>query len=130
MINLFKKTKKEPKNLKEILANFKDLEANLEELSGKFEKLKKEQKFSVQKIGIVRYNPFSGIGGNQSFSVALLNGKNDGVVITSLYTREGNRVYGKPLRAGQSEYTLSTEEKEAIEKAKAINDAKDSNIKK
>jgi hypothetical protein len=130
MINFFKKTKKEPKNLKEILANFEDLELNLEELSEKFEKLKKEQKFSVQKIGIVRYNPFSEIGGDQSFSVALLNGNNDGVVITSLYTREGNRVYGKPLKGGQSEYTLSMEEKEAIEKAETINDAKDSNNKK
>jgi len=69
-------------------------------------------------VGIIRFNPFSEVGGDQSFSLALLNESNDGVVITSLYTRQENRVYGKPIKNGQSEYTLSEEEKQAIEKAK------------
>ena len=118
MLNFFKKRKKEPENLKEILAQFKDLEENFEKISQDLENFKKESLLSLQKVGTVRFNPFSEVGGDQSFSIALLDGNDDGVVITSLYSREGNRVYGKPIKAGQSEYSLSKEEKEAIEKAK------------
>jgi len=118
MFKFFKKGKKEPENLKEVLAQFKDLENNFEKLSQDLENFKKESQLSLQKVGIVRFNPFSEVGGDQSFSIALLDGNDDGVVITSLYSREGNRIYGKPIKAGQSEYSLSKEEKEAIEKAK------------
>jgi len=118
MWKFFQKKKKEPENFQEVLAQFKDLEKNLGKLSEELENLKKESKFNFQKFGIVRFNPFSEVGGDQSFSIALLDGSDNGVVITSLYTREGNRVYGKPIKAGISEYLLSAEEKEAIEKAK------------
>jgi len=118
MMDFFKKTKKEPKDLKEVLANFKELEQRLDNLLEEMKKLENRQKFSVQKLGVVRFNPFSEVGSDQSFSVALLNEENDGVVITSLYTRQENRVYGKPIKDSQSEYTLSEEEKRAIEKAK------------
>ena len=117
MFSFSKKEKKEPKNLKEILSHFKILEENIENLSQEIERLKKENKFSVQKVGIVRFNPFQEVGGDQSFSVALLDANDDGFVITSLYTRTENRVYGKPIKAGKSEYILSEEEKKAIEKA-------------
>ena len=117
MFNFFKKNKKETKSLKEVLANFKDLEKNFDKLSEEMENFKKENKFSIQQVGIVRFNPFSEVGGDQSFSIALLDGKGDGVVITSLYTREGNRVYGKPIKNGKSEYLLSKEEQEAINQA-------------
>jgi hypothetical protein len=117
MMRFFKKPKKEPRNLKEVLAQFNDLEKNLEKLSEELKTLKQESQFSVQKVGIVRFNPFSEIGGDQSFSIALLDGKDDGVVVTSLYSREGNRVYGKLIKKGTSEYSLSGEEKKAIEKA-------------
>jgi len=117
MFQFFKK-KKEPENLKEILAQFKDLKEGLEKITKDLENLKEENKFSVQKVGMVRFNPFKDVGGNQSFSIALLDGNDDGMVVTSLYTKEGNRVYGKPIKAGISEYLLSEEEKEAIEYAK------------
>jgi hypothetical protein len=118
MFNFFKRSKKEPQNLKEVLAEFRDLEKKFEKISQELENLKKEGRFAVQKVGIVRFNPFSEVGGDQSFSIALLNGNDDGVVITSLYSREDNRVYGKPIKGGGSEYLLSDEEKEAIERAK------------
>jgi len=118
MFNFFKKRKKEPENFQEILDYFKNLEKDFEKLSQELENLKRESKFSVQKVGVVRFNPFKEVGGNQSFSIALLDGNNSGVVITSLYTREGNRVYGKPIKNGRAEYLLSEEEKEAINKAK------------
>ena len=118
MREFFKRTKKEPEDLKEILANLHELEKKLDKALEEIKKLEKKQKLSVQKLGVVRFNPFSEVGSDQSFSVALLNDENDGVVITSLYTRQENRVYGKPIKGGQSEYTLSEEEKKAIEKAK------------
>ncbi|PIP24977.1 MAG: hypothetical protein COX34_01170 [Candidatus Nealsonbacteria bacterium CG23_combo_of_CG06-09_8_20_14_all_36_12] len=120
MFNFFKKIKKEPKSLKEILSQFKDLEKNFEKFSEELEKIKKENTSNIQKVGIVRFNPFKEVGGDQSFSIALLDGDNSGVVITSLYAREENRVYAKPIKEGNSEYPLSEEEKEAIDKAKGL----------
>jgi len=117
MFKFFKERKKEPKNLKEILVCFNSLEKNFKNLSEELEKLKEESKFFIQKTGIVRFNPFSGIGGDQSFSIALLDRNNNGFVITSFYTREKNRVYAKPIVSGKSQYFLSKEEKEVIEKA-------------
>ena len=117
MFNFLKK-KKEPENLKEILSQFQELKGNFEKISKELENLKKENKFNIQKFGIVRFNPFKEIGGNQSFSIALLDGNDDGIVITSLYTKEGNRIFGKPIKGGKSEYLLSEEEKEAIKIAK------------
>ena len=97
-MGFFKKSKKEPKDLKGLLSQFKILNKDLERISQELEDLKRKHSFSVQKVGIVRYNPFSQVGGDQSFSLAFLDGDNDGVVITSYYTREGNRVYGKPIK--------------------------------
>ena len=70
------------------------------------------------KFGLVRFNPFKDVGGDQSFSLAILNGKDNGIVISSLFTREGTRVYSKSISAGEAEkYPLTEEEKEAIKKA-------------
>lgn len=118
MFNFFKKNKREPKNFKELLSGLKGLEKDLKKLSFDLENLKKESKFSVQKTGIVRFNPFREVGSNQSFSIALLDGTDTGIVITSLHNREGNRVYGKLVKNGKSRYALSEEEKKAIEEAK------------
>lgn len=74
----------------------------------------------LHKFGIVRFNPFKEVGGDQSFSIALLNGKNNGLVISSLYTREGTRIYSKAILTGETEkYPLTEEEKQAIRIAKA-----------
>jgi len=124
MFKFLKKEKKEPKNLKEVLDYLKKLEENFEKASKEIENLQKEGRFSIQKVGIIRFNPFSEVGGDQSFSLALLDADDNGVVITSLYTREENRVYGKPIKRGASEYSLSVEEKEAISKAKGITNKK------
>lgn len=124
MFNFFKKKKEEPENLDEVLNYFRALENNFKNLLKELENLKKESKFSLQKIGILRYNPFSDVGSNQSFSIALLDGNDNGIVITSFYTREGNRIYGKPIKGGNSEYSLSNEEKEAIKIAQGKNGEK------
>ena len=116
MFDFFKKSK-EPASLGKVSRKCDDLEKKLAKLLKEMEELKKTSAFSIQKIGIVRYNPFSGVGSNQSFSAALLDSNNNGIVISSLYTREGNRVYGKPIKNSKSEYFLSEEEKTAIKKA-------------
>jgi hypothetical protein len=117
MFNFFRK-KQEPQDLKQVLKQFKVLQNNFQQLLLEVEKIKKEQVFSIQKVGLIRYNPFSEVGGNQSFSLALLDAQDNGIVITSLYNREGNRVYSKPIEQGQSSYPLSAEEIKAIELAK------------
>lgn len=73
---------------------------------------------SVQGVGVVRFNPFKDAGGgNQSFAVALLNEDGDGVVLSSLYTRDRVSVYAKPIEKNASSFELTTEEKEALAKA-------------
>lgn len=80
---------------------------------------------SIHKVGIIRFNPFKDIGGDQSFALALLDGKNSGIVISSLHTREGTRIYSKPIIKGESEkYTLTEEEKQAIKTAMTTKPAK------
>ena len=69
----------------------------------------------LHKFSMIRFNPFKDQGGDQSFSVALMDGNHNGVVISSLYSRDGVRVYAKALNHGQSEkYPLTQEEKHAI----------------
>jgi hypothetical protein len=119
IFELFKKEEEiDPKNLEEALCQFKNLKRDFKKISKELNELKKENKFSIQKIGVVRFNPFKNLGGNQSFSVALLDGNDDGVVITSFYNRNENRIFGKPVKKGRSSHTLSDEEKRAIETAK------------
>lgn len=72
----------------------------------------------VQKLGIVRFNPYNDTGGNQSFAIAFLDRKGDGLVLSSLHGRAGTRVYSKPVVKGEgTEFTLSDEEKLAIKRA-------------
>ncbi len=76
-----------------------------------------EARCHVQRVGIIRFNPFKEIGGDHSFSLALLDGDNSGVIITCLHTRERTRVYMKAINKSKSELELSSEEKKALEKA-------------
>lgn len=79
--------------------------------------IEEDSVFNVQKVGLIRFNPFSETGGDHSFSLSLLDGKDDGLVITGLHTRERTRLYVKPVKRGKSNYELSKEEKKAILKA-------------
>jgi hypothetical protein len=72
---------------------------------------------ALQKIHTIRFNPFRDQGGNQSFATAFMDERGDGVVISSLYSRDKVSVYAKPLTEGKSEYELSEEEKEVVSKA-------------
>ena len=69
---------------------------------------------SFGRVGLVRFNPFEDTGGNQSFALALLDGRGDGFVVSSLHARTGTRLYAKAIAKGASETALSTEESEAL----------------
>jgi Protein of unknown function (DUF4446) len=69
---------------------------------------------SLQHIGMVRYNPFEDTGSDQSFAIALLDDRRDGVVISSLHGRANTRIFAKPVADGTSSHNLSDEETEAI----------------
>jgi hypothetical protein len=76
--------------------------------------LAEAQKLTVQRIGVMRYNSLADSGGNLSFSIALLDAKGNGVVVSSMHGRENNRVYAKPIVGGKSEFSLTEEEVQAI----------------
>lgn len=69
---------------------------------------------SIQGVGVVRYNPFPDMGSNMSFSLALLDGHANGVVVSVLTNRDSSRVYGKAVERGSSSYPLSDEERQAL----------------
>ena len=70
----------------------------------------------VQKVGVVRFNAFDDTGSDLSYSVALLDERKDGVVFSSIFGRDENRCYAKPVKNGKSDYPLSKEELEALSK--------------
>ena len=72
---------------------------------------------SFQRIALVRFNPFEDTGGNQSFALALVDANGDGLVLSSLHSRTGTRVYAKSLVGGRSEAALSDEETQAVRDA-------------
>ena len=74
---------------------------------------------SVQHVGLVRFNPFEETGGDQSFALALLDGRGDGIVISSLHSRTVTRFYAKPIKKGLCQLSLSKEESKAVEMALA-----------
>jgi len=119
MFNFFKKTD-EPKNLKELLVQFKKVKENLKKTSKEVDDLKNNIQKTIQKIGITRFTPFKEIEGGQSFSIALLDKKDNGIIITSIYSKERARIFAKPIENGKSTYQLSQEEEETIRKAKEI----------
>lgn len=99
------------------LADYQRFRAEMEEYLMSVEKRLRQ---SVQSVHTVRFNPFKGTGGggNQSFATALLNEDGDGVIISSLYSRDHVSVFAKPVKGSQTEHELSEEEDEALKHAK------------
>jgi len=107
--------------LEKILKDLGEEERKTREILKDLKRLEKENTYNIQKIGLVRFNPFSEVGGNQSFSLALLDGEDSGLVISSLHSREVTRIYAKPVKKGKAVgYQLSTEEIQAIKNARKI----------
>lgn len=116
---------KQAKDLETIILEqgkeIKALDREIQELFEISNKINKLAFKGIHKVGIIRFNPFKDIGGDQSFAIALLDGSETGLVISSLHTREGTRVYAKPVVKGESKrYTLTEEEKRAIHSATSV----------
>jgi uncharacterized protein YpmB len=105
------------KILTEHLKNLKNQGKDIQKIFEEISRMDLITQKSFQKIETIRYNPFNDTGGDQSFSIVLLDAKNNGFIITSLYTRGDTRVYAKPIKEGISEYALSEEESQVLGKA-------------
>jgi hypothetical protein len=99
--------------------DLEDLAKRLDALNKLHHELEELAHRSIQKVGVVRYNPFNDTGGDQSFAIALLDSQGNGIVVSSLHSRTDTRVFAKPVQAGRSRYPLSDEEQDAIKKALA-----------
>ena len=86
-------------------------------LGKRIDLIEENGKYHIQKVGLVRFNPFKELGGDHSFSLAILDFHDSGIVITSLHTRDRTRVYMKDIKKGKSESELSAEEKSALTSA-------------
>lgn len=89
----------------------------VDELVARAAVLEGVQRRAIQRVGLVRYNPFDDTGGNQSFAIALLDANGDGMVVSSLHARGGTRIYAKAVAGGKSETALSEEEADALRRA-------------
>lgn len=112
------------KNLEEDLENYMyrvdRVEKQNAEINTLIQNIDKDLENCVQKVGIVRYSAFQDTGSDLSFTLALLDEKNTGVVLNGIYSREMSNIYAKPVEAGNSSYTLSEEEQQAIKKAMEV----------
>jgi hypothetical protein len=113
-------TKKDLKTvLTEILTQVELNQKEIKSLSDTLKEVEKEMLTHIQKIGFIRFNPFSQTGGDQSFCLSLLDDKDSGFVLSSLHSRDTTRFYAKTIKNGQPEDSkLSEEEKKAIKIAK------------
>ncbi len=111
------------KNISDSLSSVSGELGELKEFRGELEKylsgVEKRLRKSVRSVHTVRFNPWhgSGEGGNQSFATAFMNEDGDGVLISSLYSRDHVSVFGKPLKKRESAHELSEEEKKAVDEA-------------
>lgn len=102
------------RNLEEMLLERIDSVEEVKEISEKAikecERLEIKMKECIQKVAIMRYKAFEDVGSDLSFSIAMLDDKNDGVILTGIYGRQESTTYAKPVDKGISRYDLSEEE--------------------
>lgn len=103
--------------MKEYIKRVNTVEAKNEEIISYCKVIDENIKRCSQKIGLVRYNAFKDTGSDLSFTLAILDDYNNGVVLNGIYARDSSNIYAKPVENGQSKYVLSNEEKEAINRA-------------
>lgn len=103
--------------LQKYVKSVEEIKEENSEIEKYCQKLDEDSKQNLKKIGIVRYNAYKDTGSNLSFALAILNDNNTGIVLNGIYGRDTSNIYAKPINNGTSEYALSKEEKEALEKA-------------
>ncbi|MBI2055742.1 MAG: DUF4446 family protein [Candidatus Sungbacteria bacterium] len=103
--------------LQDILQRTGRAEERLDAIEPRLATLESVGNIAVQKVGFMRFNPFEHTGGDQSFALALLDRESNGIILSSLYTRDGVRVYAKEVRRGTARHPLSNEEQQVLEQA-------------
>lgn len=105
------------KKFEELVKSVEGFNHKLLDLDGKVNKTQAQGLGHIQKVELLRFNPYNDTGGDQSFTVCLLDNNGSGIVITSLHARSGTRVFGKEIVSGKSvKYQLSEEEELVIKK--------------
>lgn len=112
-------------DLKEILSEHLQriglVQVRINDLDKEIRELKEEGRLHVQKLGVVRFNPFADTGSDQSFAIALLDANDSGIVFSTLHGRDRTRIYAKPVVSGKpGDYEFSDEERQAIRKAQEL----------
>lgn len=109
------------KNIEEVIVKrldeIDDVKDKCEEALNQNKELKESLKGCVQKVAIMRYKAFENVGSDLSFSIAILDGNNDGIILTGIYGREESTTYAKPVDQGISRYDLSEEEITVLNRA-------------
>lgn len=117
-IRLFgKKAPPDGKLLEDVLSKISRIDARLEKSMERIGVMEHLSAANIRKVGFLRFNPFRDTGGDQSFSLALLDNEDNGVVLLSLYTREGVRLYAKSIHSGKAKQPLSDEEETVLAEA-------------
>ncbi|QQG43606.1 MAG: DUF4446 family protein [Candidatus Daviesbacteria bacterium] len=118
--NLFPKSNERDirKKFEEVLKSVEEFKEDLKEVRVKLADLQRDGLTHVQNTALLRYNPYDNTGGDLSFSLALLDEGGNGLVVTSLHSVSGTRVFAKPVILGKSgKYELSSEEKTVVKQA-------------
>ena len=109
------------RNLEEVInSNLDNIDValnNSKESLERCEKIAEDLKSCVNKVAIMRYKAFEDVGSDLSFSIAILDSYNDGVIITGIYSRHDSTTYAKPIDKGISRYDLSEEELHVLNEA-------------
>ncbi len=106
--------------LEQLFTDSHKIKKDIALLGEQYAKIEDESRFHIQKIGLLRFNPFKDTGGDQSFIVALIDANDTGLVISGLYSRSGTRWYAKRILEGKgTDHELSEDEKKAIRMAKS-----------
>ena len=96
--------------LEEIISSNKNINQQQKQIKQLYSEVKTISERSLQKTALLRFNPFSDTGGDQSFALCMLDHTNSGVIITAIHSRENTRVYTKEINNGSSQLSLSKEE--------------------
>lgn len=105
--------------MKEYVSVVDDLMNRTKENENEIKGIKEKMKRCLQKVGLIRYNAYNDTGSDLSFTMALMDEEENGVVVNGLYSRESSSIFAKPLAKGETKYNLSAEEIQAIDIARA-----------
>ena len=112
------------KILSEYLRIVDEMSNKQKEQEERINRLEANMKKCVQKVGLVRYNAYGDTGSDLSFTMALLDSEDNGVVVNGLYSRESSSIFAKALAKGETKYNLSAEEIQAIDIAKTSSNSR------